>query len=765
MSLKIRTIGNPDLIGDIQPGWSIDENATPHAIGDGSASVGGVQFSAGRRDDSEFLLNKPVTVYYEPEGTVATGNNVTGVFDSVDTSGGSAGVTSTNLLSKLTAETSMRPSFPLTDKLYVTSAPRNNPAEVGDNPRFDPVRNMIATISRGDGVTIPTTGTRIKYYSNSGVLLTWTNLIGGPLIEDYNTPFAIDDTGRFYIYDRANKAILVYTNAGAYVTSWATSTTTNQPSVIKYNKYDNTIWIVDNLYRVRSFNKAGTVTRTWITYNNLFTASTSLGTGVTCNDIAFLPDSVHCALSNGVFAYSISGTPLFYSLYPEPESVFAKSLEFDSYGNYLLYAFGYLYSMAVRGPILSQSALMVASTAARPQRGLAVNEDGHAVVLSLPDISTSGLHIFSSSPTSVRGYTLAVLDKVLGSVSNVTYSGSNQSVVFPGWTDSTWTKLNELCAATGKEIVLQNDTIIVRDVASANITLDNFVGSPQRSAEKGSGRHIEIVNQNTSVVSNSPVFDYTVDAGRAISADLNEYNVTNVRLNTWLTSIQSPTPVDGVIGVYTPPGTYMVFSQENFPVPASTWKQYGGSFSATVGADGQSIDFAMRGPSVPIGGYTAPFSISAVLGGSKVTGVSVLGSGVMTNPIPVTVATGADWSIVTQDIAQTINQPFITSLGVLFDRAEFACAASNGGGQVLDITVPTSDIGGLGLTAGSMFQYGKTVWRVRSSKIGNATINIKADSLTSVGQHDSVVPGETIGQHDARLAALTLGDSALKPLY
>lgn len=765
MALKIRSTANPDLIGDIQPGWSIDENATPYAIGDGSASVGGVQFSAGRRDDSEFLLNKPVTVYYEPEGTVAPGNNVTGVFDSVDTSGGSVGVTSTNFLSKLTAEISVRPSFPMTEKLYVTSAPKNNPAEVGDSPRFDPVRNMVATISRGDGVSIPTTGTRIKYYSNSGVLLTWTDLTGGPFIDDYNTPFGIDDTGRFYIYDRVNKAILVYTNAGAYVTSWATPTTTNQPSVIKYNKYDNTIWVVDNLYRVRSFTKAGSVTRTWITYNNLFTASTSAGTGVTCNDIAFLPDSVHCALVNGVFAYTLSGTPLYYSFYSESENVFAKSLEFDSYGNYLLYAFGYLYSMAVRGSVLSQSSMMVASTASRPQRGLAVNEDGNAVVLSSPDISTSGLHIFSASPTTVRGYILSVLNKILGTVANITYSGSNKNVVFPGWNDSAWSKLNELCAATGKEIVLQNDGILVRDVLVSTISLTNFVGSPQLSGERGEGRHVEVVSQNTSVVSAAPVFDYRTDRTRTISANVNEYNVTNFQTNVWLTSVQKPTIADGQIGVFPAAGTYTVVSSDDLIVPASVWQASGGTLSVGVGLDGTSIDVTINGPGTPIIGYAAPYTVASLVGDGKSTGISVIGSGVAYAPTTQKIATGADWSIVTDDISQTINQPFITTVGAAYDRAEFTAASINGGGQSISFTVPTSDIGGLGLTAGSSFIYGKARWRIRTSKVGNATISITADLLTTVGEHDARVAGETIGAHDTRLAALTLGDSAIKPLY
>jgi hypothetical protein len=766
MTLKIRNNANPDLIGDIQPGWSIDENATPHVIGDGSASVGGVQFSAGRRDDSEFLLNKPVTVYYEPEGTVTAVNNVTGVFDSVDASGASAGVTSTNLLAKLTAERSIRPTFNLDKEMLVkTSSTTGGTDAIGVHARLDTTRGMVGFLYAYSDPNTGITSSAVRFLSpSSNEFVASVVLAGSAYYAAY--PYEIDSTGRIYLWNPDSKTIQVYSPAGALITSWSSPTTdgTSGFTTIKYNPYDNNLWVIDNISRIRVFSRSGTLVRTFTAYDEFFTPSN--GIGVRASSISFTKDYAHVAESRGVYAYTYLGTPAFYTLYDgiaydnNTGNNATKQIEVDAYGNYVVHVAAQLLYMAQRYGVLYRSAPLPGTPS--------INADGNYLVVfgdyQAPNVIT-GYRLYAGSPVTTRGYFFSVLATILGDLSKVTYSGSSSAAVYPGWNDSLWTKLNELSAATGKEIVLQNDALLVRDVRASTVELTNFIGSPQRSGNTGTGRHVEVVNQNTYNLSGSVIFDYRTDATRTVTADVNERNVTNIAADAWLVSVQNPTPGNGSTGAYPDDGGYFIMASDGQWIPGAVWTQYGGSVVASVGANGTSIDLTVNGPVATIGGYPAPYTIGSVVGTGRATGLSLIGSGVGFNPQAVKVATGADWSITSEDISQTINQPFITDLPTAYERGEFAAAAANGASQTLTATIPTADIGGLGLTNGAMFRYDKAWWRIRSSKIGNATISITADLLTTTAQHDAVVPGETIGAHDARLAALTLGDSAIKPLY
>jgi hypothetical protein len=771
MALKIRNNANPDLIGDIQPGWSIDENATPHVIGDGSASVGGVQFSAARRDDSEFLLNKPVTVYYEAEGTVAAGNNVTGVFDSVDTSGAGVGATSTNLLSALTAERSIPPILPLTNKLRTITGTNTggNSADLGYWPRYDSTKQMVAAIDRDYTFE---TGARavIKYYDHTGTIVSRTVLTGGSFVA-LTFPFEIDNIGRFYVSDQANKTISVFSPTGAFLTSWSSPTTDDFGfTTIKYNPFDDNIWVVDNTSRVRAFTKGGGVVRNWKTYDNVF--QPSQGVGVRASDISFTANAVHAAQVNGIYAYSSTGSPLYSTLYEDIDysnGNAPKALEIDRYGNYVLAIIGRLYVYGQRGSVLSKTGQLsgLPNTTASSDYGLAITPDGHYFVGVEQVGGVASFQIFAGSPLTLRGYVYSVLNSILPNILNVTYSGSNPPSVYPGWADSVWTKLNELCAATGKEIVLQNDALLVRDIASSSVTVDNFVASPSVSAAATDAvRAITVVNQNASVVTNNVIYDYRTEQSAPISVAVGQTTFVRIETPVSLVSVQQPAMSPGSVGIYPSDGQFFVFDRDGINIGSASYQRAGMSLRAQIDPeDSTAIILQIVGPRVNIDATQGPYTIGSIVGDGKATGISIIGSGVKVNPEPITIYTGANPSIVSTEFGQTINNVFISDSNAVYSRGAWAVASLNGVSQVLNITIPTDSIGGLGVTPGSTFIYRKCRWRVLTSKFQNATIALTAQPYTTVGEHDGKYSGQTVGSHDAILASLTLGDSALKPLY
>ena len=56
MSIEV-TMSGSGSIGDIAPGWSVNEYATPVTIGETSGGTGNVSFNAASLPDSLFVIN------------------------------------------------------------------------------------------------------------------------------------------------------------------------------------------------------------------------------------------------------------------------------------------------------------------------------------------------------------------------------------------------------------------------------------------------------------------------------------------------------------------------------------------------------------------------------------------------------------------------------------------------------------------------------------------------------------------------------------
>lgn len=1014
MALKIRNNANPDLIGDIQPGWSIDENATPHVIGDGSASVGGVQFSAARREDSEFLLNKDVAVYYEPEGTVATGNNVSGTVDSVDVGAASVGLTSTNKLTALTAERKVAPlapgvaaknSIPLPGANLGLSAPRGLDTDgarnvyISDtlpansiysytptgaflrridldptivNVRFfavDRIRsaiyavgptgiftkstfsgNVLFTISdqslNGGGVaSLPSgdvlvsggsigakryngSGVFIReqagggimcaepggnYYSVNGSTVRRFNDAGTQLSTwavpglDYGISSAASDASGIYLvqgdsrstspnvlYKYSPTGTLLYTAvarqdvdggllssfgiaintageivigggafaggrkvanyasaSGAYLTNFYTgardfSAVINGRGVVVSGGYIYTAVGGGNVISqhtldgrfIRYFGDSGpgtTLSPTPYTMSadvsgNIYVSGLSGSTKIFTADGEFIrnityPVGTAAGQVNAMSAakfnpvdglmyvveptrvqrFTVNG--VFVSALAVPTNLNYNNITFDQAGNPFILGGGSVVKFTTVSTILPLTDTRVTSgdytdigvsgtrfyttgnydgTDGR-YSGVLVQSTMDGALLERKRIF-SGTPLVSASGVYADGGRIVVIDPARGAIlseigqlprlstafdfylsqpdagASATFSGVNPLVLYPGWTDSVWTKLNELCSATGKEIILQNDSLVVRDIATSALTIEDEFAVSKNLDATNAARSVEIVNYNATLLTDQVVFDYRVDAETTVSAGVGEVSQTSISTTTWLTSLQQPTIWTEPTGLYPDPGRFMVYSANGLRVTPNEYQTYGFDFQVSINPDGTSIDVTFTGPNRNFGLFEAPFYVASLVGDGRRTGISIVGSGVKTDPVVLPVATGADERIVSNDVSQSVDNVFITSAQAAYDRGQWAASSVNGVREVLQISLPVWRVGGLGISSGSIFTYKKAKWRVVSSTFANAAVSLTAEKFTTVGDHDAFYPG-TIGQHDAALAALNLGETAIKPLY
>jgi len=106
VALKIAMTGS-GTVGDVIPGWSVAEYATPVIAGLYAGGTGDVSLSAAGRDDSYFIINNDiVSTFTDVDGV---DHNISGVVRNVSQQGLSVSFGHTTVLEKFNAEKTIPP--------------------------------------------------------------------------------------------------------------------------------------------------------------------------------------------------------------------------------------------------------------------------------------------------------------------------------------------------------------------------------------------------------------------------------------------------------------------------------------------------------------------------------------------------------------------------------------------------------------------------------------------------------------------------------
>ncbi len=101
MALNIVMTGS-GTVGDIVPGWSVEEYATPVVSGDYSGGAGNVTLNAAARDDSFFIINNEiVSTFTDVDGV---GHDITGTVRGVSQQGLNVSFNHTTVLEQFNVE-------------------------------------------------------------------------------------------------------------------------------------------------------------------------------------------------------------------------------------------------------------------------------------------------------------------------------------------------------------------------------------------------------------------------------------------------------------------------------------------------------------------------------------------------------------------------------------------------------------------------------------------------------------------------------------
>lgn len=768
MAVEVTLVGS-GTIGQIQPGWSVSEDATPVAPGDTSGGTGDISFSARQGEDSEFVIDNLLTFEHDVLGTI-TGGRITSA-----TSNGATELTDTDIplsgTKGLELLNSTRVAPPVWEGSDLTIPPFGVTGAISG--RITRIYDIAVDATGGFIYLIGSLyvdapsyyfpqvlqfrldGSLVGDFASSAIAGTFTNanltaggidpvtgdlLIGaegfgnilrfsrsGSLLATYGAfgtgdgqfqavdGIAVDASQNIYVADATTGRVTKLNSSGVYqakVASTGAAGVSVSGSIVWVSRngttptfngwlerYNTSLTLQDSqaytggpriLHRVRAV------------------SATTAWRNTTDNELQLVDNA-------GTVLQTVSTTPV-----PSPPR--------DSTPPWVLV------------PVVLPEMFNLYGSEI-----LAASANG-SVTLSSP--TPRVVPLGTTAPNTLQGAVRTYLDLFDPGMTLTWNASIDPDVEIPGWNTTGWDVLKQIATAYGIEFTWVNDGIVCRDLGTVELSLDNVeAGSVSLSLNsQGSGRSVDFKNYNTTSGFNITLWDAFV-AGNTLQVNANETTTVTIQTDSYPTTVAQPIVSDATA---LPAGQYRVSGSDNLPVVAAQWTAFGGSVTVAINPDTPgALDITIKGPS-PIPGVTGPYSLAVSDGATSYPQFSVIGSGVVTDPETVNILSGADHAKVTQEVAFSVDNICHANRTLIYDRCTWALTIASGPTLSLDATVPTRDIAGFGLTAGSLVSFKESQYRVVTADIGNEWTQITASRHITVGEFDAFMAaaGVQVGEFD-----------------
>lgn len=767
------SVSGPGTIGDLVPGWSVNEQATAAAIGQSEGSVGSASFTAARTSLSEYVGATTVELEHPDLGLWS------GRVGSVDLGNLTVGMSAAGETAALVANATARPftagtpitgfAFPVETYGYpmglAVDSQGNSyiyaslPAAVAPTTstitKWSPEGNYLGTIrdssaggGGGNGATTVTldsaflaldpTEQYLYFKRGAGSNLMQKVTVGGTYVSGFATSgsgngqvlsggpggMQVAANGNIYLADWGNSRVQVLDANGAYVTKWGTAGS-GAGQFQAQTLGDLALDAATNVYtlegkstpRVQIFDSTGT-------YISGFNLPAEIGNG---NSIAVNPDGTEIYVqgrhSTGprVFVLNTSGTVL--ASWPGGGNL-DSSLR--TIGNGLHYRDGKLYYRTFSSGLDY------------------VPRGGDRIQVSVP---------YPTLQAALAYY----MNFAVPSLTLDYQATSNPTVAFAGWTGNVWAKIKDLLTAYGLEWAVVDGVFTVRDIGSRTLTISN--STPVRVSHESTGgtRAIAVKYQNATAGSDLVMFR----AEQILTVNLLETKAFTYQTNSHPLSFNAVTPTDSLTAT---PGTYHVQDANGLDVAAASWTYFGGSVTATLGDVPGQIRITVQGPRGIIPGHTGPFSLAQGADSLRTAELVVTGAGVVVAPATVTIATGVDPEQTASEVGSTIDNFGILTADQAYTRASWAQTVATGTNSTIRFDMDNKKLSGFGLDQGSLITYQGSVYRVTDVRYGNVTAQITAQRHVTHADVAVVHGGKTYAQMNTLWSGYTYADSMIKPL-
>lgn len=723
MSIEV-TMSGSGSIGDIAPGWSVNEYATPVTIGETSGGTGNVSFNAASLPDSLFVINNTVTTSHDMLGSVS------GVVKSV-------------------SQTGLDVSVGHTTALNIFDANRNIPplGAGGIGPALDLCNQLSGRQSLlADGFTG-------HFYSMYGHSAGFDEL--GNIVE------STASNGTYFSYNNSDGITYLVHFRQQYGTVWGSN----------FVQLNNNVW---------ASSVAGD------SFSNTLDAKTSrlaFKTILNGSDFYFgfsgEPDNSDSGQGQQInfrFDYSENMFTIYgryrqggilrsFSQVYDMGSQLDKDSEFAVFVEYTRPGFSggdYVYTVKV------------------------CNTSNYDIVASLTETLTNAAISSFNSPWLINGLVRSVYrnqgnnlgdwvaefekEKTISVSTSLTVNGP----VAAQPDSNMWEYLQAACSAYACEIAAYDGVIVARNISTIELDITNKTVPTVSPTILFAGRNVEIEYTNARNIVREEIYDAYADGNRVLSVKADETVTTTLDVSGTPVFLDLPSPSksprNGV-------GEYALISEDNIPVPYNLWSDAGGRVDVTINPNNpNAIDVILTGPSssfiysggTPFGGatpaYKGPFKLAYSDGGTDYAALSVTGTGVATKPQKLRLHTAADHLKVAQDVAKTIVNPFIASKGMVYDRGEWAVVNASGPQVKLSASVPVSSVQGFGFVAGAIVKYRDSIYRIVDATVNDLTVSFNALRHVTVEDFDNFWAGRTVGTHDELWSGYETADQIIAPL-
>lgn len=723
MGLDVEIEGNGG-IGEIAPGWNAQEYATPIIPGDTAGGTGSVSFSGAAQQDSLFLVNNNIT------STVAGLGSLSGVVKSVTQTGNVVSVTHGTAMSLFDANFDI-PALGAGGML--------------------PVVDIASQLAGRDKLCLPDTG---FVYSLCGHSTGFDKLgaVVKPEYHDGSYQAYNNSTGLYYTaYYREQYGSLwadAFTvgNGHVYATHVIGDSFSNNPSLNTSRlafkaRIDNGLqWDFTALPDDSNIGSGQGLTLA-VTSAGMLTLSGRYRYGGSVYDFV--------STSNLAASFNIAEELVFFIEYRRPTTNVVN-------GTYTI-------NVRVCGNGVYDNPVVITQSF-NADRSLYIDSwvasgkirDAYRDRLANPAAWVPAE--YAGVPSYI--YTSAI--EIFGPVPAQTAT-------------NLWTYIQDACTVYEHEVLAIDGEVIIRDIDTIDLNVDNHTPITITPSIILSGRNVEIGYTNARHVANTELYNAYNDDNRVISVKASETVKTTVTVDGTISSINLPTYTNAIpAGV----GKYKISDSKGNPVPINLWNDNGGHLSVNL-VDGapNSIEVVLTGPTTTDGTFNAvtgdsskplypgPYKLAYTADGTDYAALSITGTGILTKPQTLKLRTGADELKTAQDVAKTINNPFILSKSQAYDRGLLASIDASGPKVSITGSISVNDVNGFGFTAGSRIRYMDSIYRVTDVNYGSLGVSFTAVRHVKVSDFDTFWNGRTVGIHDELWNGYDASDHSIKPLW
>lgn len=695
MALEVSMTGT-GTIGNIAPGWSVNESINAVAVGDTGAGTGSVSFSAQATDESLLVINNDTV------STVGDLGTVHGIVQSVSQTGLNASVTHGTIADRFNLDCAVEPVEwgGIKGWLY------NMYCAIGIQER----QNYLPTIASA-GASFP-----VNYSSmSSDYLYTFRSFIKDSfinIIDDVGgngVVFNADPPSLDWIFDSGVTTSFLPFMVGAQTGTYGSITPTN--SMVLQIK---TIVSDSNASRIYLGNSLGAITPNLLAYGNCFTIDIN-GVALTATITELNTETSQQIDLSG---YDLSQPILFtFQVVSSSTGMTIK-----------------MYATQYSGATESTSTVFINNGSGTNWQILRDSFEGNV----------SAINAFTTSITGDLTSSISYFDtEITAPWADINFTDLNASAenarhygAFPATSGVAWELMQQLAAAQYFEFAISGDTLIARNNGEIPFDITN-VGSPPTINPQStlSGRQIN-VSYNNAYFINGTIYDAEEDGNNIISVNAGETTVTSVKGNVSPIAVRNPVRSDNWPVA---DGEYYVIDSAGVTLLAEQWESFGGSVSAEIDPeDNSAIRITVVGPYTDTTLAGGPYELAASDSSVKYAALKLNGTGVYGEENLLGLITGIDPIKYTRATINTINNPFIISQEDAYDRGVWAAQRASGPVVTLSATIPTSSIQGIGLTCGSLISYLDSTYRITTCSIGNISTSITAERYVTVYDIDAI---------------------------